>query len=68
MFHYGLQTVIIFYFCLAIDCENWWRSFIIVIWVNITHLIPLYHVGQQKNNRNLYQQNEDLIEKSVITP
>ena len=36
-------------------------------YVTITHLIPLYHAYQQKNNRILYHQSYYLIRKPIIT-
>jgi len=60
-------AIVIIFFCPAVDCKNWLTSLCNSDYITITHLIPLYHDGQQKNNRILYHQNYHLIEKPVIT-
>ena len=51
MFPLWLAIVIIFCFCLAIDCEN---IFYYCDYVTIINLVPLYHDWSTENNVILY--------------
>ena len=70
MFPLWLAIVIIFIFYFSSGYQVWKliNIFYYCDYVTITHLIPLYHDwSTEKNNRTLYHQNWDLIEKPVIT-
>ena len=70
MFPLWLAIVIIFIFYFSSGYRVWKliNIFYYCDYATITHLIPLYHDwSTEKNNRTLYHQNWDLIEKPVIT-